>query len=209
MRTLRLTLLVTLALLALVGGAIAVFNQLQGSQQLPAHATVLPTPLPLPDFTLLDDSGTPFDRQSLQGEWNLVFFGFTNCPDICPATLQQLAIARNKVLAADNGQDSSFPQIVLVSVDPERDSVATMREYVANFGAGIKGVTGNIDELRKLTSTLGIFFEKSADDSDNYNVAHSAVVLLINPRGELHALFGAPHDVDNFVNDVPLLTGAT
>jgi protein SCO1/2 len=209
MPPLRQTLLVILALLALVGGAVAVFNQLQSGQQPPAHATVLPTPLPLPEFALLDDSGTRFDRQSLQGEWSLVFFGFTNCPDICPATLQQLAIARNKVLAANDGQDKSFPRIVLISVDPERDSVETMHEYVAHFGAGIKGVTGSIDELRKLTSTLGIFFEKSTDDSDNYNVAHSAVVLLINPQGEFHALFSAPHNVDHFVNDVPLLTGAT
>jgi protein SCO1/2 len=82
-----------------------------------------------------------------------------------------------------------------------------MREYVAHFGADITGVTGDIDELKKLTAALGIFFEKSADGSEDYNVAHSAVVLLINPKAEFHALFSAPHDVENFVNDVPILTG--
>jgi len=204
----RKFLLITLAVLALGGGAAAVFMQLQGTHELPSHATVIPTPMPLPEFALLDHAGNQFDRQSLRGEWSLVFFGFTHCPDICPATLQQLAIARGKVLAADGGQSKSFPQIVLISVDPERDTVEIMREYVANFGADIKGVTGDIDELKKLTAALGIFFEKSEDSSEDYNVAHSAVVLLINPKAEFHALFSAPHDVENFVNDVPILTGS-
>jgi protein SCO1/2 len=208
MKPTRKVLLITLAVLAMGGGATAVFMQLQGAHELPAHATVIPTPMPLPEFALLDHAGNRFDRQSLRREWSLVFFGFTHCPDICPATLQQLAIARGKVLAADGGQNKSFPQIVLISVDPERDTVEIMREYVANFSADIKGVTGDIDELKKLTSALGIFFEKSADGSEDYNVAHSAVVLLINPKAEFHALFSAPHDIENFVNDVPILTGS-
>jgi len=209
MHQIRKIVFISIAVLALGGGASAVFMQLQGPHQLPAYATVMPTPLPLPEFELLDQSGKQFDRQSLRGGWSLVFFGFTHCPDICPATLQQLAIARDKVIAAGNGQDISFPQIILISVDPERDNVAIMREYVGHFGADIKGVTGSIEELKKLTSVLGIFFEKSTDSSEDYNVAHSAVVLLINPDAEFHALFSAPHAVENFVNDVPLLAGST
>ena len=208
MNPIRKFLFITLTVLAIGGGATAVFMQLQGAHEPPAHATVMPTPLPLPEFELRDHSGGLFNRQALRGQWSLVFFGFTHCPDICPATLQQLAIARGKVMAADGGQSNSFPQIVLVSVDPERDTTEIMREYVAHFGADIKGVTGDIDELQKLTSALGIFFEKSADSSDDYNVAHSAVVLLIDPQAEFHALFSAPHDIENFVNDVPLLTGS-
>jgi protein SCO1/2 len=94
-------------------------------------------------------------------------------------------------------------------VDPERDTTETMREYVAHFDADIKGVSGDIEQLKILTSALGIFFEKSTDSGENYNVAHSAVVLLINPQAEFHAWFSAPHDVEHFVNDVPLLTGST
>jgi protein SCO1/2 len=209
MQPIRKITLITLAVLALGGGATMVFMQLQGVQQPPSHATVMPTPSPLPDFALLDEAGNQFDRQSMRGQWNLVFFGFTHCPDICPATLQQLAIARSKVLAAGSGQSDSFPQIVLISVDPERDTVATMHEYVAHFDADIRGVTGDIEQLKILTTALGIFFEKSTDSGADYNVAHSAVVLLINPQAELQALFSAPHDVEHFVNDVPLLTGST
>jgi protein SCO1/2 len=205
MHQIRKIVFIGVAVLALGGGATAVLMQLQGSQQLPSYATVMPTPMPLPEFQLLDQTGEPFDRQSLRGGWSLVFFGFTHCPDICPATLQQLAIARGKVMAESNGEDTPFPQIILISVDPERDSVEIMREYVAHFAADVKGVTGSIEELKKLTAVLGIFFEKSTDDGEDYNVAHSAVVLLINPDAEFHALFSAPHAVENFVNDVPLL----
>jgi len=197
--------LVTIAVLVL-GGGVALVLPLQDSQELSSHATVLPVPLPLPDFMLLDQSGKRFDRQSLRGQWSLVFFGFTHCPDICPATLQQLAIARSKVLATSRGRDDLFPQIILISVDPERDSVDIMRKYVAHFAADIKGITGDLDQLKKLTTALGIFFEKSNGNSDDYNVAHSAVVLLVNPQAEWHALFSTPHTVENFVNDVPLLT---
>jgi len=197
---------ISLAVLALGGGATVVFMQLQGAPEPPSYATVIPAPLPLPDFALLDHEGDLFDRQSMRGQWSLVFFGFTHCPDICPATLQQLAIARSKVLAAENGRDNSFPRITLISVDPERDTVEIMREYVGQFGADIRGVTGDIDELRKLTTAIGIFFEKSTESGEVYNIAHSGVVLLINPRAEFHALFSAPHDVQHFVNDVPLLT---
>ena len=209
MNPIRKFILVTLAVLAVGGGATMVFMQLQGVREPPSHATVMPTPSPLPDFALLDQSGNRFDRQSMRGQWSLVFFGFTHCPDICPATLQQLAIARSKVLAADSGQSNSFPQIILISVDPERDTMEIMREYVAHFDADIKGVSGDIEQLKILTSALGIFFEKSTDSGEDYSVAHSAVVLLINPQAEFHALFSAPHDVEHFVNDVPLLTGST
>lgn len=209
MQSIRKTVLITLTVLALGGGATSVFMQLQNSHELPAHATVIPMPMPLPDFVLQDHAGNQFDRQSLRGQWSLIFFGFTHCPDICPATLQQLAIARGKVMAAEDGKSDSFPQIILISVDPERDTTEIMREYIGHFDADIKGVTGNIDELKKLTSALGIFFEKSAQDSTDYNVAHSAIVLLINPQAEFQALFSAPHDIENFVNDVPILTGST
>ena len=82
-------------------------------------------------------------------------------------------------------------------------------EYVTHFDADIRGVTGDIEQLKILTAALGIFFEKSTDSGEDYNVAHSAVVLLINPQAEFQALFSAPHEVEHFVNDVPLLTGST
>lgn len=165
-------------------------------------AFVLPAPTPLPEFALVDATGNTVTRDTFRGHWNLVFFGFTHCPDICPATLQILAAAREELAAM--GQDP-LPRIVLVSVDPERDTPAQMGSYVDYFGDDNLGITGSLEETRKLTSALGIYFEKQPGDEDNYAVDHSAAVLVVNPDAEFHALFSGPHLIKNYVHDVPLI----
>ena len=165
-------------------------------------ALVLPAFNALPEFELLDPLGNAVTRETFLDQWSLMFFGFTHCPDICPLTLQTLAAAQSE-LDADGQQP--LPQIVLVSVDPERDTPQLIGQYVAHFGAGNLGVTGSLAELKKLTSALGIYFEKQPGDADNYAVDHSAAVLLINPDGEFHALFSGPHVAANFVHDLPVI----
>ncbi len=204
MNPLRRNIALVFVLLAFVGGSLLFFRAFSGGNAAPLHATVLPQPVQLPDFTLIDEDGRSFTKASFRGQWSLLFFGFTHCPDICPATLQQLAIARSQSIE----QDLEFPQIILVSVDPERDTPEVLAAYVRNFGTDMKGLTGTDEQLRRLTKPLGIYFEKSAQTSDNYSVDHSAAVLLIDQDGLWRALFSAPHSVDEFVNDVPLLTGA-
>lgn len=204
-----MTLVFGFVILAFVGGTLFMSLAFQGSRNLPQHATILPDAGALPRFSLLDHNGAEFNKESLDNQWSLVFFGFTHCPDICPATLQQLAIARNRVL--DEGA-STFPNIIFISVDPERDTPDVMAAYVGHFGEGMTGVSGSLSELRKLTSALGIFFEKTAarnGDDSNYNVDHAAVVIVINEDAEFHALFSAPHNIDHFVNDIPLIAGST
>jgi protein SCO1/2 len=173
-----------------------------GNAPAPLSATVLPAGNDLPEFALLDQDGTPTGRSAFEGQWDLVFFGFTNCPDICPATMTVLGQAKRSLEA--RGQEP-LPRVVLVSVDPERDSPAAMARYVAYFGEGNLGLTGELDEIRKLTDALGIFFQKAGTEGAVYGVDHSTVVLLIDPRGRLKALFSAPHDVDTLVHDLPLI----
>ncbi len=165
-------------------------------------ATVLPAGNALPEFALLDQTGAPAGRSAFEGQWDLVFFGFTNCPDICPATMTVLGQAKRALEA--RSQDP-LPRVVLVSVDPERDSPEAMARYVAYFGEGNLGLTGELGEVRKLTDALGIFFQKAGTDDSAYGVDHSTVVLLIDPRARLRALFSAPHDVDTLVHDLPLI----
>ena len=192
-----------LIFLGIGGGGALFYLAMNSSPQAPVKATYLPEPRPLPEFSLLDHNGQTFTRDDLVGDWQLVFFGFTNCPDICPATLQQLAIARNRVVA----EGGRFPGIILVSVDPERDTPQILSRYIANFGADVVGVTGEPEELTKLTRPLGIYFAKTSASDSDYSVDHSSVVLLIDKAAAWRALFGAPHDVASFVHDVPLLTG--
>ena len=189
--------------IAIIGSAWFFMRELTGPITHLEHATVLPSPMDLPDFTLIDQDGNPFTRESLKGNWNLLFFGFTHCPDICPATMQLLVITRDK-LAAQSLSESILPRIILISVDPERDRPDVLKSYVSHFGKDIIGLTGGMSDLRKLAKQLGIFFQKSPTEND-YSVDHSTAVLVINPNAKFHALFSAPHNVDALVHDLPLI----
>ena len=170
----------------------------------PQSAFIIPIPGALPEFSLLDQSGAPVNADTFRGQWDLVFFGFTNCPDICPTTLQILANAKRELRAAGL---ETLPRIVLVSVDPERDTPEMLGRYVDYFGAGNLAVTGDLEEITKLTAALGIYFEKVPTDDGNYGVDHSAAVLVLDPNGEFSALFSAPHVVANYLHDLPIIMG--
>ena len=196
--------IVILVLGAAIAAGLALALRNAGGPAAPLAATVLPAGNELPDFALLDHRGTPVDRAVFEGQWDLVFFGFTNCPDICPATMTVLGQAKRQLAAEGR---APLPRVVLVSVDPERDTPEAMARYIGYFGEENLGLTGDLAELGKLTEALGIFFQKAGDDDAAYGVDHSTVVLLIDPRGRLKALFTAPHDVANLVHDLPLIMG--
>lgn len=202
----RSILAVLLVVTAFAGGTAFMWLAFDGGDAMPRHATVLPEPKSLPEFSLVDDRGRAFGRDSLNGRYSLLFFGFTNCPDICPATLAQLSAARSRVLAQGGG---GFPEVILISVDPERDTPAAMADYVARFGDGVTGVTGSREEIGKLAKSLGIYVRQSGSQHGGHDVQHTAAVMLINKSAELQAVFGAPHSIDSFVTDIPLMTGPT
>jgi protein SCO1/2 len=188
-----------------LGGALAAGIFVATELNKPANlqtAFVIPLPNALPDFSLLDQSGDRVNADTFRGQWDLVFFGFTNCPDVCPTTLQVLASAKRELI--ETGA-RTLPRVVLVSVDPERDTPELLGQYVDYFGEGNLGVTGELEGINTLTAALGIYFEKAPTDDGNYGVDHSAAVLVINPDGEFSALFSAPHTVANFVHDLPIV----
>jgi protein SCO1/2 len=201
----------TLLLLLFAGGAWYLSEGTGPSAAQPRSATSLPNGRALPEFSLTDHRGRPFTRERLRGQTSLVFFGFTHCPDICPATLQQLAAARRRLAdaapQAGNPAATAPPEILLISVDPERDTPEILKRYVSHFGEGVTGVTGDLADLEALAGALGIFFEKSGS-GDDYTVNHSTAVLVIDRDAELQAIFSTPHTVDAFVHDLPLLMAA-
>lgn len=192
---------VAIAMVAAVLAGAYLANRLQPPAA-PNTAMILPDPDPVPAFSLVDQYGNDIDESVFRGQWDLVFFGFTHCPDICPMTLQVLAAARQQL--ADAGEET-LPRIVLVSVDPERDTPELMGRYVGYFGEGNLGITGTVEGIRQLTDGLGIYFKKQPSDGENYNVDHSAAVLAIDPDGRFHALFSGPHVIENYVNDLPIV----
>ena len=171
------------------------------SSKSPEYSTVLTKPIKLDEFMLTADDDSVFSNQSLKDKWSLLFFGYTHCPDVCPLTLHQLAQA-NKELA---DKLDSTPDIIMISVDPDRDTSEILQKYVRSFGENVSGVTGKNEELDKLTSQLGIFYNANKHEGENYSVNHSAAVILINKNAEFHAVFSAPHSIEHFVSDLPLI----
>ncbi len=196
-----------LAVLAVAGAALFAIRSIDQAAVPLRQATVLPEPMSLPEFRLVDQDGNAFTRDSLLGHSSLLFFGFTHCPDICPATLQQLAVARRE-LASQRGNAGALPDIILISVDPERDSAGILKAYTGHFGEGVSGLSGDAAELQKLASALGIYYAKDESSGPDYTVSHSTAVLLINGDAKFQALFKAPLDIESLVSDLNLLVDA-
>ena len=142
-------------------------------------------------FTLLDHRGAPFTKESLKGDWTLLFFGFTHCPDICPTTMSFLAKLK-KELETTEAADT---QVVMVTVDPARDTPEVLAAYVPYFDATFTGVTGDFIKILSFARGFNAPFRKVTAPDGTYELDHSANVVLINPRGDYHGFFKAPLDL--------------
>jgi protein SCO1/2 len=171
------------------------------------QATLLPTPKALAPFSLTNHHGAPFTLDALRGRWSLLAFGYTHCPDICPTALANLARVRHLLTAED--PDTPY-RTVFISVDPQRDTTARLAAYVPYFHESFLGATGTPEALRALAGQVGIRYERveAPDSAMGYLVDHSAAILLTNPRGELHAVFGAPHDPRTMAADIQAIARA-
>lgn len=163
-------------------------------------ATVLSEPMTVPAFRLIDHHGQPFTEKSLHGHWAFFFFGYTYCPDVCPTTLTVL----NQVskLLQEN-KTTIFPRFIFVSVDPARDTIERLANYVTYFNSAFIGVTGLEEQIQALTRPLGIAYWRSSDSvsNDSYLVDHSASLLLVDSEGQLRALISPPHDAKAIAKD--------
>ena len=152
-------------------------------------AIELSTPRIFSDFDLIDHHGEPFTLENFKGVWSIVFFGFTNCPDICPTTLAVL----NDTFSKMKDSEKERLQIVMISLDPERDTVEKLAEYVPYFNEEFIGVTGNKHLIRRLTAEINVAYNKVALEGEDYTIDHSTQLVLINPKGHYHGFFRAPH----------------
>jgi protein SCO1 len=171
-----------------------------GTPQLES-GTLLQQPRALPAFQFQSSDGQPFTPERLQQRWTLIFPGFTYCPDICPTTLTQL-----KQLHALTGRRA---QIVLLSVDPARDTPQRLAEYLAFFDPDFIGVTAPEPELGRLTQALGIaYIQVPGAGGQDYSLDHSAALVLINPQGRIAGYFMPPFRLDQLAADLNHLFGS-
>jgi len=158
---------------------------------------VNPSPVPVADFTLTDQGGKPRAFSSLRGEPALVFFGFTHCPGVCPATLSRLKLLHE---ARDGALKSA--RVVLISVDGERDTPASLRAYLAPLSPDFVGLTGDPKATAKIAAQFSaVFFKEPADKDGSYNVMHSSQVFVVDKAGKLRASF-----VDASIEDMATIT---
>lgn len=196
-RASRLSGILIVAIVALLAGALSA--RYLDRPAAPEQALKLAAPRPLPAFTLRDHDGAAFERSSLEGNWTLVFFGFTHCPDVCPTTLHTLAGVRG---ALTDLPAPLRPDVVMVSVDPMRDTPEQLSGYVPFFHPDFVGVTGEMAEIMTLTRNLGVAFAYTpVDGSDAYSVDHTASVFLVDPQARLAAVFSTPHAVTTMASD--------
>ena len=181
-------------------------------------AQLLPAPRPMIEFTLENQKGARFTEEELKGHWNLVFFGFTHCPDMCPLELQALT----KVLQMAKQQNQTQVQAVFISLDPERDSAQKISNYLATFNSTMVGLRGANSELVLLNSFFNIDHSRSLVLSDSpltipagvnmpddivgdYQVEHSGRIFIIDPDGKYLGSFAQPHSAKNIWEDLQMI----
>ncbi len=149
---------------------------------------VYPVAKVIAPFSLKNSVGTDFTLAQLQGHWSLLSFGFTSCPDVCPTTLTELSAVYG-ILKLPSFQ-AAAAQIVFVSIDPERDTPENLAGYVKHYNPAFIAATGDIPALTAFATNLGAVFEKEANGpgAQDYTMAHTASIFLIDPQGQLAAI---------------------
>jgi protein SCO1/2 len=202
-------LVVAVVLAGILAGAGAAQYLMRTDGSVPAleRAVLFSESRPIPDLALVDQSGQPFGAARLRGGWTFVFFGFVNCPDVCPTTLATLAAARKQLADLPPAE---LPAVALVSVDPGRDTPEILARYVTHFDPSFSGVTGSPEAIGALTAAVGVAVIIGPEAADGgYSIDHSAAILLVNPEGRVAAMFGAPHEASTIARDYRHIVAAS
>jgi len=149
------------------------------------------TPIVLDDFALSNHRGEAFTLSDLTGKWSFVFFGYPFCPDICPLTLASLRQFYN--LLEDTGMADDV-QVVMISLDPKRDTTEVLNNYVTYFNSDFIGATGDYADIYGVSRQMNVAFTYTPIDDENYLVTHNGEIMLVDPSGRDVGFFKAPHD---------------
>lgn len=202
MTPLRLTIVLCLVFVAVVLGmfvySVTRTPTLSEEELREQGVYLLPRPREIAPFELTTHTGEPFTVEDLKGQWSFIFFGFTNCPDICPTSMASLAQARRQL-------EAEYPELVddfqgiMVSVDPERDDRETLANYVESFSPSFIGVRGDRADVAELATQLNVAFAKVPAD-DGYQVDHTGNIVIVNSRGHYTGFAKLPHQADTIVS---------
>lgn len=155
------------------------------------QAILWPGARDIASFKLTDQQGQPFGKDGLKGEWSLLYFGYLQCPDICPTTLQSLSSMRG--LIAKSEQEADIPRMIFVSVDPANDTPDRISGYLAFFDKNLIGLSGDPDQLGLLAHSLGINYAEHVDPNGVRSMEHTTSVIVVDPHGRGVAALAGSH----------------
>ena len=201
------TVFILVALIALVLG-LTINKVLSGKGQgdptalIDAGIILLPQSRSLPSVTMTNQDGQPVTINELKGKWSLLFFGYTFCPDICPTTLAQLRQIKSELPP----EAVAKLQIILVSVDPNRDTPKQLKQYLGYFDPQFIGLApASVDELQKVANAVSIPFIPADTSKPNYTVDHSGNLAVIGPDGTQRGFIRAPLNNQKLVVQLPVM----
>ena len=162
------------------------------------HGTVIQSPDPANNFTLTGPDGELVSLDDFRGQAVMLYFGYTFCPDVCPATLVELAKASQRL-----GKDADKLQVIMVTVDPMRDTPEKLDKYVTHFDPGFLGLTGTEDEIAAAATPFGIYYEKQeGSEATGYLMDHTASVIVVDPEGHLRLIYPFGTSGEDIAEDI-------
>jgi len=167
------------------------------------QGAIYPAAKIIKNFELVDQLSHKVTKTDFLNHWNLIFVGYTHCPDVCPTTMAVM----NQVSKFMQDEQIQPPRIVFLSIDPERDTVDVLKPYVAYFNQDFIGLTGSLEEVTQLSQQLNAVFRKAPGASGkltetDYLMDHSSALMLINPDGNLQSILTAPHTPGNIIDSI-------
>ncbi len=188
-----------LGVTALVFGVLAgwlLINYLQ--EPYVYHGTVIQSPNRANNFTLTGQDGNPVSLNDFRGQAVMIYFGYTFCPDVCPATMVELAKANDAL-----GDESDIVQVIMVTIDPERDSPQLVQEYVNHFDPSFIGLSGSAEEIAAAATPFGIYYEKhEGSEATGYLMSHTSSVVVVDPEGYIRLLYPFNMPGENMAEDI-------
>ena len=158
---------------------------------------ILVRPMEIDNFELIDQNNQVFNKKSLEGGWTVLFFGYTNCPDVCPTTIYKLAEIKNGI--KEDLPSANF-NTVLVTLDPDRDSAERLDEYIGYFDETMLGVTGTYENIQSFTSSLSVFYQR-INKEEGYDFNHTASIFVFDKDGSLFATMSPANTVGELESD--------
>ena len=158
---------------------------------------ILVRPMEIDNFELIDQNNEVFNKKSLEGGWTVLFFGYTNCPDVCPTTIYKLAEIKNGI--KEDLPSANF-NTVLVTLDPDRDSSERLDEYIGYFDETMLGITGTYENIQSFTSSLSVFYQR-INKEKGYDFNHTASIFVFDKDGSLFATMSPANTVEEIESD--------